>query len=103
MPTTNKRSIVATAAFIVAGLVLSIVLLLAALQRGSRGPNPRDQDKPFSGQFLTRVSPDLHRGINLAAARAGKSLNAWVTEQLEKGTRDAALARPAKARRRKLA
>jgi predicted HicB family RNase H-like nuclease len=49
-----------------------------------RGEEP---EKPFSGQFVTRVSPDLHRRINLAAARSGKSLNAWVAEQLELGLR----------------
>jgi predicted HicB family RNase H-like nuclease len=45
-----------------------------------RGEEP---EKPFSGQFVTRVSPDLHRRINLAATLSAKSLNAWVTEQLE--------------------
>src|ERR1700730_12862616 len=44
-----------------------------------------EPEKPYSGQFITRVSPELHRRINLAATLAGKSLNAWVTEQLEKG------------------
>ena len=48
----------------------------------TRGEEP---DKPFSGQFVTRVSPDLHRRINLAATLSGKSLNAWVSEQLESG------------------
>lgn len=46
----------------------------------SRGESP---DKPFSGQFVTRIPPDLHRLVNLAAVLSGKSLNAWVTEQLE--------------------
>jgi predicted HicB family RNase H-like nuclease len=45
-----------------------------------RGEEP---EKPFSRQFVTRLSPDLHRRINLAAILSGKSLNAWVTEQLE--------------------
>src|SRR5690606_11683005 len=40
-------------------------------------------DKPFSGQFVTRISPELHRQVNIAAAVSGKSLNAWVTEQLQ--------------------
>ncbi len=40
-------------------------------------------DKPFSGQFVTRVPPDLHRQVNVAAILSGKSLNAWVTEQLQ--------------------
>lgn len=45
-----------------------------------RGEAP---DKPFSGQFVTRISPQLHRQVSVAAAVAGKSLNAWVTEQLQ--------------------
>ncbi len=44
-----------------------------------RGEEP---DKPFSGQFITRISPELHRQINLAATLASKSVNAWVAEQL---------------------
>jgi predicted HicB family RNase H-like nuclease len=45
-----------------------------------RGEEP---DKPFSGQFVTRISPDLHRRASVAASMAGKSLNAWVAEQLQ--------------------
>lgn len=45
-----------------------------------RGEEP---DKPFSGQFVTRVSPDLHRRATEAASLAGKSLNAWVADQLQ--------------------
>ena len=48
-----------------------------------RGETP---DKPFSGQFVARVSPELHRRASLAASRAGKSLNAWVGEQLQAAT-----------------
>jgi predicted HicB family RNase H-like nuclease len=50
----------------------------------ARGEVP---ERPFSGQFVTRISPDLHRRINRAAALAGKSLNAWVTDQLEDSLR----------------
>ena len=45
-----------------------------------RGEEP---NKPFSGQFVTRISPELHRQVNLAASMSGKSLNAWVAEQLQ--------------------
>ena len=45
-----------------------------------RGDEP---DKPFSGQFVARVSPELHRRASLAAQLAGKSLNSWVAEQLQ--------------------
>lgn len=41
-----------------------------------RGEEP---DKSFSGQFVTRVSPELHRRASLA----GKSLNARVAEKLQ--------------------
>ena len=50
-----------------------------------------EPEKPYSGQFITRVSPELHRRINLAATLAGKSLNAWVTEQLESGVHEAGM------------
>jgi len=50
-----------------------------------RGEEP---NKPFSGRFMTRIPPELHRRVNLAAQISGKSLNAWVSEQLQ-----AALAR----------
>lgn len=46
----------------------------------SRGEAP---DKPFSGQFVTRISPELHRQVNVAAAISGMSLNAWVSEKLQ--------------------
>lgn len=45
-----------------------------------RGEAP---DKPFSGRFVTRIPPELHRQVNVAAVLAGKSLNAFVTEQLQ--------------------
>ncbi len=47
----------------------------------ARGETP---DKPFSGQFVTRIPPDLHRQVNVAALLSGKSLNAWVVEQLQR-------------------
>ena len=53
---------------------------LSCLSRRRRGEEP---DKPFSGQFVTRISPDLHRRASLAATLAGKSLNAWVADQLQ--------------------
>jgi predicted HicB family RNase H-like nuclease len=46
----------------------------------SRGEEP---DRPFSGQFVTRVAPELHRQASVVASLAGKSLNAWISEQLQ--------------------
>lgn len=47
----------------------------------ARGVEP---NKPFSGKFMLRTKPDLHRDLVVAARREGKSLNAWVEEQLER-------------------
>ncbi len=49
-----------------------------------RGEKP---DKPFSGQFITRIDPSLHREIYRLASMAGKSLNAWVGENLGKAVK----------------
>jgi len=48
-----------------------------------RGEKP---DKPFSGKFVMRISPDLHHKLYLKAINKGKSLNSWVKEVLEKAT-----------------
>jgi predicted HicB family RNase H-like nuclease len=45
-----------------------------------RGETP---DKPFSGQFVARISPELHRQVSVSATRAGQSINAWVTDRLQ--------------------
>jgi len=60
----------------------------------SRGELP---DKPFSGQFVARIPPDLHREVSMAAASAGQSLNAWVAATLESAIHSV---RPAKPRTR---
>ncbi|MBW1789758.1 MAG: type II toxin-antitoxin system HicB family antitoxin [Deltaproteobacteria bacterium] len=44
------------------------------------GTNP---NKPYSGKFNLRLSPKLHSEIAMAAAKADKSLNQWVTDKLE--------------------
>jgi predicted HicB family RNase H-like nuclease len=49
-----------------------------------------DPEKPFSGQFVVRAEPALHKAMFSAAKRAGMSLNKWVTSTLEKAvSRDA--------------
>jgi predicted HicB family RNase H-like nuclease len=44
-----------------------------------RGEEP---DKPFSGRFTVRLSPEQHRKIILAAEKAGKDIEVWVEEAL---------------------
>jgi len=46
-----------------------------------RGEEP---EKPYSGKFVVRVDPVLHREITMAAARSGKSLNAFTAEALKR-------------------
>ena len=45
-----------------------------------------EPDKPFPGQFVTRIPVELHRQVSLAANLSGKSVNAWVSEQLQSAT-----------------
>lgn len=44
----------------------------------------REPEKPMSGKFVVRVSPELHSRVATAAVREGKSMNAWVAETLER-------------------
>jgi len=46
-----------------------------------RGKEP---ERPYSGNFMLRITPELHRRVAAAAARAGKSLNGFVAEALER-------------------
>jgi predicted HicB family RNase H-like nuclease len=45
-----------------------------------------EPDKPFSGQFVVRIEPPLHRAVATAAKRAGLSLNKWIAVALERAT-----------------
>jgi predicted HicB family RNase H-like nuclease len=42
----------------------------------------RAPDKPYSGRLPFRTKPETHRKIALAAAKAGKSINAWMEHTL---------------------
>ncbi|MHB8879879.1 MAG: type II toxin-antitoxin system HicB family antitoxin [Thermodesulfovibrionales bacterium] len=46
-----------------------------------RGEAP---DKPFTGKFVVRISPELHRKIYLSAKLSNKSINAWLNEKLDR-------------------
>jgi predicted HicB family RNase H-like nuclease len=51
-----------------------------------RGEAP---ERPYSGKFLLRLDPSLHRHIDAAAAVAGQSVNAWVVQVLEMASESA--------------
>lgn len=42
-----------------------------------------EPEKPFSGKFVVRIDPSLHRDAAIAAARDGLSLNEWVKRSVE--------------------
>ncbi|MBU0510282.1 MAG: type II toxin-antitoxin system HicB family antitoxin [Chloroflexi bacterium] len=42
-----------------------------------------EPEKPFSGKFIVRIPPELHRKIYTQAKIADKSLNSWVSGVLE--------------------
>ncbi|EAZ88120.1 type II toxin-antitoxin system HicB family antitoxin [Crocosphaera chwakensis] len=44
-----------------------------------------EPDKPFSGRFVVRIDPELHKQIYIKAKQEGKSLNTWVSEKLSSG------------------
>ena len=45
----------------------------------TRGEEP---DKPFSGKFLMRIEPRLHRRLYELSADEGESLNTWLATKL---------------------
>jgi len=40
-------------------------------------------EKPFSGRFNLRITPELHREAYVAAKNSGVSLNTWVCDVLK--------------------
>jgi predicted HicB family RNase H-like nuclease len=44
----------------------------------------KEPEKPFSGRFVLRLSPDLHRKLNLKAKMSNTSLNSFIVQTLEK-------------------
>jgi len=43
-----------------------------------------EPDKPFSGKFVVRVSPETHRKVYISAKKAGQSINSWLNMNLLK-------------------
>lgn len=41
-----------------------------------------EPDKPFSGNFVLRISPSLHQRLYSEAKKSGKSLNSLIEENL---------------------
>jgi predicted HicB family RNase H-like nuclease len=43
-----------------------------------------DPEKPFSGTFTLRTTPELHRKIYISARQAGLSTTEWINRTIEK-------------------
>ena len=41
-----------------------------------------EPEKPFTGRFMLRLPPNLHREVYLKAKQTGKSLNQWIVDTL---------------------
>ena len=42
-----------------------------------------EPERPFSGKFVVRIDPELHREVYLRAKMENKSLNSWISQRLE--------------------
>ena len=62
-----------------AALAESIEVYLEYCVRKGKAPQ-----KPFSGTFNVRLSPEIHQRLAMRAAQDGLSLNKWVADALAK-------------------
>ena len=46
----------------------------------------RPAQKPYSGNLMLRINPDIHAAVATASQVQGKSINQWATEVLDKAT-----------------
>jgi len=44
----------------------------------------RSVQKPYSGNLMLRISPDIHAAVATVSQVQGKSINQWVAEVLDK-------------------
>lgn len=49
----------------------------------------KEPDKPFSGKFVIRLTPEQHRRVFATASARGKSMNEWIAEVLNRAAREA--------------
>ena len=45
-----------------------------------------EAEKPLSGRFMIRISPEQHRRMLLAAEKSGKDLDDWVSKVLDQAS-----------------
>lgn len=47
----------------------------------------RDPQRPFSGNLMLRIPPEVHAAVATAAEVSGKSINQWATETFQRAVR----------------
>jgi len=57
---------------------------VADMKKGGETPPPPLSGRTFSGKFIVRVPPEVHRGLALKAAEEGVSLNRLVSARLSR-------------------
>jgi predicted HicB family RNase H-like nuclease len=45
--------------------------------------NGLEPQRPYSGRFVIRLSPEMHRDVSIAARTARSSMNSWITEAIQ--------------------
>ena len=51
-------------------------------------PLPPPTDRDYSGRFVLRTGPDMHRALAIRALSEGESLNTFVVKSLQKAVRE---------------
>ena len=65
---------------------VAIIWLEEEIRKGNPIPKP-EQDQEYSGKFMLRISPVLHRECAQNAARQGISLNQYIMQKLSSSAR----------------
>jgi predicted HicB family RNase H-like nuclease len=45
-------------------------------------------EKPSSGKFQLRLSPEIHHAVTVASSTKGESINTWITNWIKRGLRE---------------
>jgi len=60
---------------------------IAALKKGKRPLPPATAGKSYSGKFVLRVEPELHKALAIRAEQDGESLNNYCQRALRKAVK----------------
>ena len=66
------------------GKLRQIVDEWVEIYRQAGGPLPPPTNRKYSGKFILRTGPELHRALAVRALNEGDSLNAFVVKSLKK-------------------